>query len=224
MITPVRLTWWWKQKIRQHYIFYLQNQSNNSMLGVHASAQAMIHYGKIARKHNLTGVCLDSLSRIHTIPSVPILDCYQKIKQQVKCHLLMAGGMGKNELQEGLEVIESTNLKYFTKEMTAEFYALKGMFLAQLGRSDDANKAFSAAVQMHDTLVKAWALWGDYLEQIFTKSPVSFIICRNCFVGKVCCQTCNFYQEVIWFLAFFLDWFWILGYYVFWLKTREHSL
>jgi hypothetical protein len=36
-------------------------------------------------------------------------------------------------------------------------------------RSDDANKAFSAAVQMHDTLVKAWALWGDYLEGIFTK-------------------------------------------------------
>ena len=43
------------------------------------------------------------------------------------------------------------------------------MFLAQIGRSDDANKAFSAAVQMHDTLVKAWALWGDYLENVFTK-------------------------------------------------------
>ena len=70
---------------------------------------------------------------------------------------------------QGLEVIESTNLKYFTKEMTAEFYALKGMFLAQIGRSDDANKAFSAAVQMHDTLVKAWALWGDYLEALFTR-------------------------------------------------------
>ena len=37
-------------------------------------------------------------------------------------------------LLQGLEVIESTNLKYFTKEMTAEFYALKGMFLAQIGR------------------------------------------------------------------------------------------
>ena len=35
---------------------------------------------------------------------------------------------------QGLEVIESTNLRYFTKEMTAEFYALKGMFLAQIGR------------------------------------------------------------------------------------------
>ena len=31
-------------------------------------------------------------------------------------------------------MIESTNLKYFSKEMTAEFYALKGTFLAQIGR------------------------------------------------------------------------------------------
>ncbi len=53
--------------------------------------------------------------------------------------------------------------------MTAEFYALKGMLLAQIRRADDANKAFSATMQMHDTLVKVWALWGDYLESIFTK-------------------------------------------------------
>ena len=77
---------------------------------------------------------------------------------------------------QGLEVIESTNLRYFTKEMTAEFYALKGMFLAQIGRSDDANKAFSAAVQMHDTLVKAWALWGDYLEGLFTRERYELAI------------------------------------------------
>lgn len=68
-------------------------------------------------------------------------------------------------------MIESTNFKYFTKEMTAEFYAFKGLLLAQLGRSEDANKAFAAAVQLHDTLVKAWALWGDYLEQIFIRDP-----------------------------------------------------
>lgn len=156
------------QFIASHYDSQHDQSVNHSMLGVHASAQAIIHFGKIARKHNLTGVCLGSLSRIYTIPSVPIVDCFQKIRQQVKCYLQMSTVSGKNELQQGLEVIESTNLKYFTKEMTAEFYALKGMLLAQIGRSDDANKAFSAAVQMHDTLVKAWALWGDYLEQIFT--------------------------------------------------------
>lgn len=177
---------------RQHHYQFIVNhydthaaqdqQNNHSLLGVHASAQAIIHFGKIARKHNLSGVCLDSLSRLHTIPSVPIVDCFQKIRQQVKCHLQMAGSLGKPELNEGLEVIESTNLKYLTKEMTAEFYALKGMFLAQTGRSDEANKSFSAAVQMHDTLVKAWALWGDYLESVFTRDKqinlgVSAITC-----------------------------------------------
>lgn len=153
--------------IANHYEHQQDQTSNHSMLGVHASATSIIHFGKIARKHNLTGVCLESLSRIYTIPSVPIVDCFQKIRQQVKCYVQMTA-CGKNELQEGLEVIESTNLKYFTKEMTAEFYALKGMLLAQLGRSDEANKAFSAATQLHDTLVKAWALWGDYLETVFT--------------------------------------------------------
>ncbi|XP_017273987.1 transformation/transcription domain-associated protein isoform X2 [Kryptolebias marmoratus] len=143
--------------------------NNNAMLGVHASASAIIQYGKIARKQGLVNVALDILSRIHTIPTVPIVDCFQKIRQQVKCYLQLAGVMGKNECMQGLEVIESTNLKYFTKEMTAEFYALKGMFLAQINKSEEANKAFSAAVQMHDVLVKAWAMWGDYLENIFVK-------------------------------------------------------
>ena len=36
-----------------------------------------------------------------------------------------------------------------------------------LCRSEDANKAFSQAVQMHDSLVMAWALWGDYLDGLF---------------------------------------------------------
>lgn len=38
--------------------------------------------------------------RIHTIPSVPIVDCFQKIRQQVKCYLQLSGVMGANELQE----------------------------------------------------------------------------------------------------------------------------
>lgn len=35
---------------------------------------------------------------------------------------------------QGLDVIESTNLKYFNKEMIAEFFALKGTYLAKIGR------------------------------------------------------------------------------------------
>jgi transformation/transcription domain-associated protein len=42
--------------------------------------------------------------------------------------------MDEPALQEAMEVIESTNLKYFTKEMIAEFMSLKGSFLAQTGK------------------------------------------------------------------------------------------
>ena len=120
----------------------------------------------------------------------------------------MAGTMGNNELTEGLEIIEVTNLKYFTKEMTAEFYALKGTFLAQIGRSEEANQAFSAAVQMHDTLVKAWALWGEYLEEIFVREKT-----MRLGVSAICCflHACRHQNEprsrkylakVLWLLSY----------------------
>jgi transformation/transcription domain-associated protein len=35
--------------------------------------------------------------------------------------------------------------------------------------SEDANKAFSTAVQVYDTSVKAWVLWCGYLENRFTR-------------------------------------------------------
>ena len=47
---------------------------------------------------------------------------------------ILVSPYGNFHLLQGLEVIESTNLKYFAKEMTAEFFALKGMFLAYIGR------------------------------------------------------------------------------------------
>lgn len=204
----------WRQ---HHYQFILshydshndQSNNNQSMLGTHASAQAIIHFGKIARKHNLTGVCLDSLSRLYTMPIIPIGDSFQKIRQTVKCYLQMSQMSGKNELQEALAVVELTNLKYFKKEMTAEFYALKGMLLSQIGRYEDAHKAFSAAVQMHDTLVKAWALWGDYMEQQFTKNPSNIttgISAITCFLHA--CRHQNesksrkYLAKVLWLLTY----------------------
>lgn len=202
----------WRQHHYQIITQHLESQSDQgttAMLGAHASAQTMIHFGKIARKHNLTGVCQDSLSRIYTIPSVPVVDCFQKIRQQVKCCLQMAALSDRQELNEALEVIESTNLKYFSREMTAEFYALKGLLLAKLGRSDEANKAFSEACQLHDTLIKAWALWGDYLEHIFTKEPKRIdlgVSAMTCFLHacrhQVESKSRKYLAKVLWLLLY----------------------
>ncbi|XP_065834052.1 transformation/transcription domain-associated protein-like isoform X2 [Oscarella lobularis] len=183
-------------------------ETNHAMLGVHASAWAIIHHAYVARKHDLCNVCLDNLSRIHTIPSVPIVDCFQKIKQQVKCYLQIASSGGRQDLQEGLDLIESTNLKFFTKEMTAEVFTQKGTFLAQMGRSDEANKCFSSAVQLNDNLSEAWGQWGDYLDQIFTKDRKKDVgaSALTCYL-HACRQndevkTRKYLSRVIWLLAF----------------------
>ncbi|CAH1110190.1 unnamed protein product [Psylliodes chrysocephalus] len=156
------------QVIVNHYDSNRDTTPTHSMLGVHASAQSSIHFGKIARKHKLVNVCLESLNKIYSISSVPIVDCFQKVRQQVKCYLQNAS-VNKNEINEGLEVLSRTKMQYFSKEMTAEFYALNGLLYQLSNKSDEANKMFSAAVQMHDASTKAWALYGDYLEQIFTR-------------------------------------------------------
>jgi len=54
----------------------------------------------VIKENRLLSLTMLWLCSIHQIPSVPIVDCYQKIRQQVKCYLQMAGVMGKNELQE----------------------------------------------------------------------------------------------------------------------------
>ncbi|CAG9853589.1 unnamed protein product [Phyllotreta striolata] len=156
------------QVIVNHYETNRDTATTHSMLGVHASVQSSIHFGKIARKHKLINVCLESLNKIYRISSVLVNDCFHKVKQQVKCYL-QNSAVNKNEINDGLEVLSRTRMEYFTKEMVAEFYALNGLLFQLSNKSDEANKMFSAAVQKHDASIKGWALYGDYLEQIFTR-------------------------------------------------------
>lgn len=65
----------------------------------------------------LVNVALDILSRIHTIPTVPIVDCFQKIRQQVKCYLQLAGVMGKNECMQVQWELYSTIIYTFNKRI-----------------------------------------------------------------------------------------------------------
>lgn len=196
-----------------------------AMQGTHFSAQGIISFGTVARKQGSINLSLDILSRIHTIPRVPIFDCFQKIRQQIKCYLQMPPSPDKSELLDGIDIIECTNLQYFQKEYISEFYTYKGVFLSRLGRHDEANKVFSSAAQMNDSIPKVWSAWGDYLEARFTgeftQSHEGFTINSTNFanrqmslgVSAMTCylQACKFYQEakarkhvakVLWLLSF----------------------
>merc|ERR1711981_957024 len=72
-----------------------------------------------------------------------------------------------NEYKLGLDIIAATNVQYFSADMNAELYAMRGAFQVRLGQLEESNTSFSAAVQLSDKHVKAWAYWGEYLEQAF---------------------------------------------------------
>ena len=98
------------------------------------------------------------------IPSVPVVDSYQKIKQVIKCYLILLPSLSSNEVQEIFDLIEQANTKYFNKDMMSEFYSLKGVAYSKLNRSEEAEKFFSCAAQLSDNnLPRIWINWADFL-------------------------------------------------------------
>lgn len=160
------------QLINRTYLNLLPQQPNNSSgnsyayRGYHETAWIINRFAHVARKHQLPEVCISQLSRIYTLPNIEIQEAFLKLREQAKCHY-----QNRSELQSGLEVINNTNLNYFGQQQKAEFFTLKGMFLAKLNQKDEANDAFGTALYYDIRLPKAWAEWGFYNDQMFKEEP-----------------------------------------------------
>ncbi|KAJ2091537.1 transcription-associated protein 1 [Coemansia sp. RSA 986] len=147
------------------------NGAKNSVLtsyayrGYHEMAWIINRFAHVARLHNLVDVCISSLTRIYTLPNIEIQEAFLKLREQAKCYYDRP-----QELQSGLDVISNTNLIYFASDQKAEFYTLKGQFLAKLGKLDEANHAFATGIQHDLGSPKAWAAWGRYNDERFCKN------------------------------------------------------
>lgn len=142
------------------------NSSSYGYRGYHETAWIINRFAHVARKHQLPDVCISQLSKIYTLPNIEIQEAFLKLREQAKCHF-----QNPQELNQGLEVINNTNLGYFAPSQKAEFYTLKGMFLSKLKNKEEANEAFSLALYHDLKLPKAWAQWGHYNDQVFKDNP-----------------------------------------------------
>lgn len=134
--------------------------------GYHETAWMINRFGHVARKHQLSEVCTTALSKIYALPNIEISEAFLKLREQAMCFY-----QRPEKFAEGLDSISTTNLMYFAPPQKAEFLTLKGMFLAKLGSTEDANLAFAQAVQMDLNLPKAWAEWGKYNDRLFREKP-----------------------------------------------------
>ena len=160
------------QLINDKYLTLIPQQQSNAgsnsfaYRGYHETAWTINKFAHVARKHQLPEVCINQLSTIYTLPNIEIQEAFLKLREQAKCHY-----QNPSELQIGLEVINNTNLNYFGNPQKAEFYTLKGMFLAKQNQFDEANEAYSAALAYELKLAKAWAEWARFNDQLYRINP-----------------------------------------------------
>ncbi|GMM37271.1 histone acetyltransferase [Saccharomycopsis crataegensis] len=160
------------QLVNNIYIPFLQAGKGNTYsqvyCGYHETACVINRFAHVARKHGLDEVCISQLNKIYNLPNIEIMEAFLKLIEQVKCYY-----QNDKELYTGLDVISNTNLAYFGTQQKAEFFVLKGMFLAKLNSQDKANHAFATAIQLDSNLAKAWAKWGLYNYKLFKQSNKS---------------------------------------------------
>jgi len=147
------------------------NSNNNAAgsytyRGYHETAWIINRFAHIARKHGLTDICVNSLSKIYTLPNIEIQEAFYKLREQAKCYF-----QSSVDYATGLDVINNTNLMYFTDSQKSEFWTLKGQFLSKLNYVDEANEAFSTATKIEMASPKAWAQWGIYNDNLFKEHP-----------------------------------------------------
>ena len=174
----------WRQHIftliNSTYLQLLPPQGQNAngasfaYRGYHETAWIINRFAHVARKHQLPEVCISQLSRIYTLPNIEIQEAFLKLREQAKCHY-----QNPNELSNGLDVINNTNLNYFGPNQKAEFYTLKGMFLEKLGQRDEASEAYGMALFFDIKLPKAWAEWGYYNDRLFKENPTNYAYAKN---------------------------------------------
>lgn len=166
----------WRQHIfnliNSHYLTLLPPNSQNTngasfaYRGYHETAWIINRFAHVARKHNLSEVCINQLSRIYTLPNIEIQEAFLKLREQAKCHY-----ENPDELSNGLDVINNTNLAYFSAGQKAQFYTLKGMFLEKMKQKKEADAAFGGALQFDVTVSKAWAEWAHFHDRNFKANP-----------------------------------------------------
>lgn len=79
--------------------------------------------------------------------------------------------MGQTGLPAGLEVLNSTDLPFFSHDLPAGFCALTGLFLSHLTRADAGHTSFRISVRFHDMVLRGCFLWGYFFGAGFASKP-----------------------------------------------------
>ncbi|CAH8874323.1 unnamed protein product [Trichobilharzia szidati] len=144
----------------------LKSESNNLLAVCQREvALSQLQLARGARKHRFPTIAQQHLDRYARMNLPPL---FEKTKQEIKLKL---ADLRKDELLEGLELMEKTNIQQFEKKDRARFFCYKAVFFSHFNKGDEATKNFGYATQMQDNLHKVWSIYGDFLENVYSSYP-----------------------------------------------------
>lgn len=139
-----------------------QNPSSPVLgLGHHEAAWAINKMAHIARKQGLVDICFTSLPKIYELPNIEVQDAFTKVCEHIKCYFRLPLPASRGIL----DILNTTNLNYFSSILKAEFYHLRAEYHARTGAYEDAAKAYSSAVVLCPSLPKVWTGWGKFYDE-----------------------------------------------------------
>lgn len=155
----------WRTNVFQIIQSSVRNVQDASQLAsLHDTPWTVVKLAKAATKRKLPDVALLNLSKLDSISTMDVTDCFTKLREQIVVCL-----SSEKELSGGLNIINSTNLEFFDWPQKAELFRLKGIFLERLGQITAAEQAFSQSVQMCPANAKSWFSWGCFFYKVYLK-------------------------------------------------------
>uniref|UniRef100_A0A158P7Z8 FAT domain-containing protein n=1 Tax=Angiostrongylus cantonensis TaxID=6313 RepID=A0A158P7Z8_ANGCA len=158
-----------------------------SILPIHSAATGQLLLAKAARDRGMESIAIRSLNKLHTLITLPMMDCHQKLIDHLKTLRKMAKKYKTSTqqkmdlLQEALLITGAARIEDFSREQCCRLFYQKGSILSQLERNDEAMHAFSAAAALIDppnsspmnTACSMFKAWGHHLDNLHEASAMS---------------------------------------------------
>ncbi|KAH8869064.1 Transformation/transcription domain-associated protein [Schistosoma japonicum] len=162
----------WRQVVEEciiscHPFLQKLKSENSNLLALcqRELALSQLQLARGARKCRFPSIAQQHLDRYARMNLPPL---FEKTKQEIKLKLT---DLRRDELLEGLELMEKTNIQQFEKKDRAKFFCYKAVFFSHFNKGDEATKNFGYATQMQDNLHKVWSIYGDFLENVYSNYP-----------------------------------------------------
>ena len=122
---------------------------------------------RTARKHQYENVGLMISQSLQNVTTLDVTDAFYKVREQV---LLCVSNNFNGNVTGGLNIINTTNLDFFTLEQRAEMFRLKGVCSSLLGNHHEAHDSYSRCVQLTGKgRNKDWISWSKLCYNIWEK-------------------------------------------------------